>query len=345
MMDTAELESHMDLTREELDKAYANILKIKDMCEDYNLLKPLKIPQLMWKDLGSYTIDQRSWVKRIPYLETFWNSDYIGDQELADTIVLKLMSDENLQNFKIYDAVEECLKMTWISSEVNKTHWSAYYLNLQKIIEECWKAGTLVGPGRGSGVGFILLYLLDITQINPQWESTATFPWRFLNPDRVSVLDVDIDIEGGRRKRVLNHLRRVYGDDRVANVATFGTEKSKSAILTAARGLGIDVDIAQYLASLVPADRGIQRTLDQCFYGDPESDYPPIKQFVFEMTENYPELWEVARKIEGLVCRLGEHAGGVIFVDESFTKSTALMRAPNNDIMTQFDLHDCEDVS
>lgn len=96
---------------------------------------------------------------------------------------------------------------------------------------------------------------------------------------------------------------------------------------------------------MVPADRGIQRTLDQCFYGDPESDYPPIKQFVFEMTENYPELWEVARKIEGLVCRLGEHAGGVIFVDESFTKSTALMRAPNNDIMTQFDLHDCEDVS
>ena len=345
MMDTVELESHMDLTREELDKAYTNILKIKDMCEDYNLLKPLKIPQLMWKDLGSYTIDQHSWIKRIPYLETFWNSDYIGDQELADTIVLKLMSNEELQNFKIYDAVEECLKMTWISSEVNKTHWSAYYLNLQKIIEECWKAGTLVGPGRGSGVGFILLYLLDITQINPQWESTATFPWRFLNPDRVSVLDVDIDIEGGRRKRVLNHLRRVYGDDRVANVATFGTEKSKSAILTAARGLGIDVDIAQYLASLVPADRGIQRTLDQCFYGDPESDYPPIKQFVFEMTENYPELWEVARKIEGLVCRLGEHAGGVIFVDEAFTKSTALMRAPNNDIMTQFDLHDCEDVS
>lgn len=345
MMDTTELESHMDLTREELDKAYTNILKIKDMCEDYNLLKPLKIPQLMWKDLGSYKIDQCAWIKRIPYLETFWNSDYAGDQELADTIVLKLMSDENLQNFKIYDAVEECLKMTWISSEVNKTHWSAYYLNLQKIIEECWKAGTLVGPGRGSGVGFILLYLLDITQINPQWESTATFPWRFLNPDRVSVLDVDIDIEGGRRKRVLNHLRRVYGDDRVANVATFGTEKSKSAILTAARGLGIDVDIAQYLASLVPADRGIQRTLDQCFYGDPESDYPPIKQFVFEMTENYPELWEVARKIEGLVCRLGEHAGGVIFVDEPFTKSTGLMRAPNNDIMTQFDLHDCEDVS
>lgn len=79
--------------------------------------------------------------------------------------------------------------MTWISSEVNKTHWSAYYLNLQKIIDSVWEAGSLVGPGRGSGVGFILLYLLDITQINPVWETTKTYAFRFLNPERVSVLD------------------------------------------------------------------------------------------------------------------------------------------------------------
>ena len=178
LMDTQELESHMDLTEEEFRYAYQNILNIYDMCEDYSLLKPLKIPQLMWRDLGSYTIDQGTWVKRIPYLETFWGSDYEGDQELADAIVLRIKSDERLQNFEIYDAIDECLKMTWISSEVNKTHWSAYYLNLQKIIEECWNAGTLVGCGRGSGVGFILLYLLDITQINPQWETTKTFAWR-----------------------------------------------------------------------------------------------------------------------------------------------------------------------
>ena len=166
-----------------------------------------------------------------------------------------------------------------------------------------------------------------------------------MNPDRVSVLDVDVDIEGGRRKQVLDHLRKVYGDDRVANVATFGTEKSKSAILTACRGLGIDVDIAQYLASMVASDRGMLRTLDQTFYGDEENGFAPNKQFVYEMTENYPEVWQVAKKIEGLVCRLGEHAGGVIFVDEPFENSTALMRAPNGDIMTQFDLHDCEDCS
>ena len=346
MMNTEELESFMDMSREELEMAYANIRSIKNMCEDYSLLKPLKIPQLPWKDIVLHTGAQcKAYVDLIPWLEKFLLSDYEGDRVMANQIVECLEKDERLHEQKIYDAINECLEMTWISSEVNKTHWSAYYLNLQKIIEECWNAGTLVGCGRGSGVGFILLYLLGITQINPQWESTKTFAWRFLNPERVSVLDVDVDIEGGRRKTVLDHLRKVYGDDRVANVATFGTEKSKSAILTACRGLGIDVDIAQYLASMIVADRGMLRTLDQTFYGDEENDWAPNKQFVYEMTENYPEVWQVAKKIEGLVCRLGEHAGGVIFVDEDFENSTALMRAPNGDIMTQFDLHDCEDCS
>ena len=344
MMDTEELESHMDLTEEEFRIAYDNIHHIKEMCEDYSLLKPLKIPQLMWKE-SKIDYVRNCWYKCIPNLEKFAESDYEGDRLLAYHIVEQLEGDTRLQEQNIYKAIDECLEMTWISSEVNKTHWSAYFLNLQKIVDECWNAGTLVGCGRGSGVGFILLYLLGITQINPQWESTKTFAWRFLNPDRVSVLDVDVDIEGGRRKQVLDHLRKVYGDDRVANVATFGTEKSKSAILTACRGLGIDVDIAQYLASMIASDRGMLRTLDQTFYGDEENDFAPNKQFVYEMTENYPEVWQVAKKIEGLVCRLGEHAGGVIFVDEPFENSTALMRAPNGDIMTQFDLHDCEDCS
>ena len=191
---------------------------------------------------------------------------------------------------------------------------------------------------------FILLYVLGITQINPLRETTRCFAWRFLNPERVSVLDVDFDIEGGRRAQVLSKFREFYGEDRVANVATFRTEKSKSAILTAARGLGIDVDIAQYIAGLIPADRGMLRTLDQCYSGDPENDFAPIRQFQIEMN-NYPELWQVAQKIEGLICGSGIHAGGVIFVDEPFTNSTGLMRAPDGTICTAFELHDCEACS
>ena len=179
MMSTEELESFMGMTKEELYEAYSNIHYIKEQCEDYSLLKPLKIPQLTWKDLCLHPMGEtKEFVKVIPWLEKFLLSDYEGDRRMAHLVIRRLVEDERLRTQNIYDAINECLEMTWVSSEVNKTHWSAYYLNLQKIIEECWNAGTLVGCGRGSGVGFILLYLLGITQINPQWETTKTFAWR-----------------------------------------------------------------------------------------------------------------------------------------------------------------------
>ena len=345
LMSDEEVRNYLEyLTEEQIQKAYQSILDIKNKCEDYSLLKELKIPSLSWKIPELKEIPQ-FYYDKIPYLKTFSNSDFEGDRILAKAIVERIKDDVILENDETYAEIDNNLKITWESSLVNKTHWSAYYLNLQKIVENCWSAGTLVGCGRGSGVGFLLLYLLGITQINPLREKTRTFAWRFLNPERVSVLDVDIDIEGGRRGAVLNYLREAYGQDRVSNVVTFGTEKSKSAILTAARGLGIDVDEAQYISSLIPADRGQIRTLKECFYGDEEKGFAPVSKFVFEMTHNYPELWEVAQKIEGLVCRVGEHAGGVIFTDEPFENSTALMKVPNGDIVTQFDLHDDEAVS
>ena len=345
LMSSEEIESYFhNFTELQLTTAYKNIIKIKEECEDFTLMRPLKIPSLEWRQASRprTTQEYNEWFKLIPYLETFHNSDFEGDKHMVDLILDKLESDERLCYQESYDELNDNLRITWESSNVNKAHWSAYFLNLQKIIDRCWEAGTIVGPGRGSGVGFYLLYILDIIQINPLWETTKCFSWRFLNPARVSVLDIDTDIEGGKRGQVLQYLRKTYGADRVANVATFGTEGSKSAVQTAARGLGIDVDVSTYISSLIPADRGKIRTLHQCYYGD--DNYEPIPLFRQQMNE-YPELWEVAQKVEGLVCRLGVHAGGVIFVDEDFTNSTALMKAPSGEIITQFDLHDSEKAS
>ena len=165
-----------------------------------------------------------------------------------------------------------------------------------------------------------------------------------INIGKPRVEKVDFDIEGSRRADVLAKFREIYGEDRVANVITFGTEKPKSAILTAARGLGMEIEDAQYIASLVPNDRGTPRSLKQCYYGDAANSMAPVSAFITAM-DNNPELWQVVQKIDGLVCRSGIHAGGVIFVDEPFTNSTALMRAPDGTIITAFDLHDCEDAS
>ena len=346
LMSTDELESHFQyFSKQQLITAYQNIEKIKGMCEDFSLLKELKIPSLNWGETPTYpAYVQQVWRDRIPWLGRFIDSDFDGDRVMADLIINKLTNNPELQNQKSYDALDNNLEMTWVSSEVNKAHWSAYFLNLRGILDTCWEAGSLVGPGRGSGVGFYLLYILDLIQINPLWETTNTYSWRFLNPDRVSVLDIDTDIEGGKRAQVLAALRKKYGQDRVSNVVTFGTEGSKSAIQTAARGLGIDNDVSLYISSLIPADRGKIRTLSQCYYGDAEEGFLPIPLFIQQMNQ-YPELWEVAQRVEGLVCRVGEHAGGVIFVDEDFTNSTGLMKVPNGDTVTQFDLHDCEDAS
>ena len=100
-------------------------------------------------------------------LRTFWNSEYEADKYLAQAIINGIKKHPDLQCKEAYDEINACLEDTWISSNVNNARWSAYYLNLQNIIDVCWEAGSIVGPGRGSGVGFILLYCLDITQINP----------------------------------------------------------------------------------------------------------------------------------------------------------------------------------
>lgn len=349
LMSDKEIYEYMEdsLGEEVIQKAYQTIEEIRDKCEDYSLMKSLKIPRLNWKDVLIFQDDVEEYCEKIPYLKKFLNSEYEEDVRLAEIIIDRFKNAaftdyDFLEDEATYNEVNACLEDTWISSEVNGSRWSAYFLNLQNIIDACWDAGTLVGCGRGSGVGFILLYLLGITQINPLKEKSQTKRWRFLNPERVSVLDVDIDIEGGRRAEVLKNFRKIYGEDRVANVLTLKTEKSKSAIQTACRGLGIDNDIAAYLSSFIQADRGQLRTLKQTFYGDPDNGMSASSQFRIEMEENYPEVWRVAQGIEGLINGCGIHAGGVIFVDEPFTESTALMRAPKGEIITQFDLHDAE---
>lgn len=102
----------------------------------------------------------------------------------------------------------------------------------------------------------------------------------------------------------MEHLRKVYGANRVSNVATFKTEKSKSAIQTACRGLGIDVDEAAYLSNLIQAERGQVYTLAQTYYGDEENGIAPNQTFINEVNK-HPGLWEVAQRIEGLICGVG----------------------------------------
>lgn len=362
LMSTKEIHEYMDcyLGKETVNEGIANTKLIYDMCEDYDLTKPLHIPYVPSDTREPDSILINKYKDKIKLLEQFATSQYDSDRHLARRIVEAIEKDtEERANEPMYNAIDVCFDSLWKSSEKMNTRWSGYLLQTSELVKIAWEDGdAIVGPGRGSGVGFVLLYLLDITQINPLREKTKTFPYRFLNPERASVLDIDVDIPGNRRTQVLNALGRKYNishkstddtenwnDIRISKVQTLKTEASKSAILTACRGLGIDIDEASYLASFIKAERGITHTLKQTFYGDEEAGLEPDKTFIKLMTEYYPKVWEVAQRIEGLVNGVGSHAGGVILTEEPFSEYSALMKTRSDDIITQFDLHQCEDVS
>ena len=344
IMSEAEIHEYMDkyLDYDTVQKGLDNTMRIYNMVEEYSLTKDLELPYL---PLNTDEPNKQLYLKyknKIELLEHFYTSGYDSDRHLVREIINYLETDEHYRTDLGYEKINECLYYIKLSSEKMGVQWSRYLLQIAIEVKIAWEAGTLVGAGRGSGVGFCLLHILGITQINPLREKTRTFAWRFLNPERASVLDIDIDIGGSKRDIVIQALKDTYGEDRISKVMTLSTEKSKSAILTAARGLGIDNDIAQYISSLIVSDRGQLRTLKQMYYGD--EDNKPVKEFVIEM-DKYPELFNAALKIEGLVNGVGSHAGGVILVDKPFTETTALMRTNSGDIITQFDLHMCEKCS
>ena len=124
-------------------------------------------------------------------------------------------------------------------------------------------------------------------------------------------------------------------------VCTFGTLGTRSAILTAARGLGIDVDVAQYLATMIPQERGFLWPLKDCIDGNPEKDRKPIRPLIEEFSK-YPGFLEMTRAIEGLVCQMGIHACGLVVFNVPVYTYNAMMKAPNGTEVTQFDLGDTE---
>lgn len=344
IMSEEEIHDYMDkyLGDKVVQKGIDNTMLIYDKLQSYELAKKLEIPYIPLTNENPDQSLYKKYGESIPLLKEFLDSPHDCDRHLVREVLRYIDTDPYYQTELAFEKINECLSYISVSSEKMSVRWSAYLLQVADYVRIAWESGTLVGAGRGSGVGFCLLNILGITQINPLRETVQVFPWRFLNPERASVLDIDIDIEGSKKESTIQALKNVYGEDRVAKVLTFSTEKSRSAILTAARGIGMDNDTASYIASLIVFDRGTPRSLKQMYYGD--EDNKPVAEFVREM-DAYPELWYAAQKIEGLCSGCGQHAGGVIIVDKPFTESTALMKAKSGDVITQFDLHDAEEVS
>lgn len=157
----------------------------------------------------------------------------------------------------------------------------------------------------------------------------------------VSSLDVDIDINGTKKNHIFSRIKESFGEDRFLQVCTFGTEGSKSAVQTACRGLGYDLEVGQFLSSLIPWSRGENWSISDCIYGNEEKERKPITEFINEINK-YPRLKETSLKIEGLINKRSIHAGGVLILNDSYTKTNAAMRAPNGTLITQYNLDDSQ---
>lgn len=229
----------------------------------------------------------------------------------------------------------------------------AYFNTFKHYIDLFWDCGSIVGPGRGSATGFLSNYLLGITQLDPiKWNLPY---WRFLNKERAELPDIDIDLAPSKRPLIFQKIREERGELGLVQVATFGTEGSKSAILTACRGYrlmddagiemypdGIDVDVAQYIASLIPSHRGFLWSIKDVVYGNPAEDRAPISAFKREV-DKYPGLLDIIFAIEGVIKQRGCHASGVILYDaDKIYDTAAIMKTPSGDIVTCYDLHMAE---
>jgi DNA polymerase III subunit alpha len=211
--------------------------------------------------------------------------------------------------------------------------FAGYFLIVADFIRWARENGVPVGPGRGSGAGSLVAYSLRITDLDPL-EHELLFE-RFLNPERVSMPDFDIDFCMEGRDRVIDYVAQKYGPERVSQIITYGTMAAKAVVRDVGRVLGMSYGFVDRIAKLVPFELGI--TLEAALQKEPEL------QRLYQAEEEVRNLIDLARSLEGLTRNAGMHAGGVVIAPSVLTDFTPLYRdASGGAVLTQFDKDDVE---
>ncbi|NDV12752.1 DNA polymerase III subunit alpha [Crenobacter caeni] len=213
-----------------------------------------------------------------------------------------------------------------------------YFLIVADFINWAKLNGCPVGPGRGSGAGSLVAYSLKITDIDPL-EYALLFE-RFLNPERVSMPDFDVDFCQDNRYRVIEYVREAYGHEAVSQIATFGTMAAKAVIRDVGRVLDLPYTFCDQLSKLIPAAPGKQYSLDDAL------EMEPVLKQRLENEEEVAQLWQLAKKLEGLTRGIGMHAGGVLIAPGKLTDFCPLYQASGDDAVpvSMLDKDDVEKI-
>jgi DNA polymerase-3 subunit alpha len=218
---------------------------------------------------------------------------------------------------------------------INDMGFPGYFLIVADFIRWAKNNDIPVGPGRGSGAGSLVAYALEITDIDPL-EYDLLFE-RFLNPERISMPDFDVDFCMEKRDLVIDYVAETYGRDQVSQIITYGTMAAKAAVRDCGRVLGDGYGFVDSIAKLVPMELGI--TLKKALEQEPE-----LKKR-YEDEEDTRALLDLAMKLEGLTRNAGKHAGGVVIAPSALTDFTPLFcEAGGGSVVTQFDKDDVETI-
>ena len=363
LQDENDIRKNLEPSEIDVDSCFNNSMEMFDKIEVYDLLHSQTIPSVPVKDWPQMEVEtdftglyKKEW--------NFPNIDYLlcSPDEYDRYWINECL--EELKNINHYETkylkeLEEEARVKRIIGKKLGTNMFKYPITLKYYIDMMWECGSLVGAGRGSSCAALNHYLLGITQLDPiEWNLPF---FRYMNDERVELGDIDIDICPSKKGTIVKEIKKERGGrfnpdiDQLSRdnlgctlIATYGTEGTKSAILTACRGYrhleypeGIDNDEAQYIASLIPSERGFLWSIDEVVNGNPEKGRKPVDLFIKEV-EKFPGLLDIIKGIEGLINKRSSHASGVILFDEDPYEFGCFMRTPKGEVITQYDLHDCE---
>jgi DNA polymerase-3 subunit alpha len=220
---------------------------------------------------------------------------------------------------------------------IQRMGYAGYFLIVQDFIRAARAMGVFVGPGRGSAAGSVVSYSLEITDVDPV-KYDLLFE-RFLNPDRISMPDIDVDFSDTKRDRVIRYVRDKYGDDSVSQIITFGTLSSRAVLKDVGRVLGIPLSTIDSITKQIPVEQGKVRPL-----ADALETIPDLK-WVKESTDpKVRTLVEASLVLEGMNRNASMHAAGVVIAPGNISDYVPLYKTPATEVMTQYNMKDLEAV-
>lgn len=245
-----------------------------------------------------------------------------------------IIKEHNEEATKTDELKQRLARLNYELSIIKKMEFSSYFLIVADFVNWAKDRKIIVGPGRGSAAGSFVSYLLSITNLDPL-KYDLLFE-RFLNPDRISMPDIDLDFADIRRDEVIEYVEEKYGKDHVAQIITFGTMAARAAIRDAGRALGFPYDYCDRLAKMIPMFSKIDQAME--VVGE-------IKE-IYKTEEAAKKILDYARRLEGVARHASTHACGVLITKEPLTEHVPLQYASSSDrtIISQYSLHPVEDL-